>query len=153
MGVVGAVRPVHLRYLFRIEIDNITAAGFNKCSELSAEVAQIDYFEGGSAKPIKLPGRLTISDLTLSRGAGLDRELYDWFLETIDLVKGGGLVAPDFKRSMDLVQRDLDGSEVRRWEMSGCWPKKFTAGEWDNDSDEVVIEELVLAIDDFSLVS
>lgn len=152
MGVVGAVRPVHLRFAFTVEVDGITHAGFQKMSELSAEVAQVDYFEGGSSKPIKLPGRVTVSDITLSRGAGLDNQLYRWFMQVINLIKGGGLVSPDFKRSFDLVERDNDGTELRRWEVNGAWPKKFVAGEWDNDSDEATIEEVTLAVDDFRLV-
>jgi phage tail-like protein len=153
MGVVGAVRPVNLRWTFTVEVDGVVHAGFQKMSALEAEVAQIDYFEGGNARPIKLPGRVTVSDVTLSRGAGLDDELYEWFLQVVDIVRGGGLVSPEFKRSLDLVQRGRDGREIKRWEMNGAWPKKFTAGEWDNDSDEPVIEEIVLAVDDFRKVT
>jgi hypothetical protein len=49
--------------------------GFQKASELSVEVANVQYFEGGSLIPNKSPGRLTFSDVTLERGATQDRDL------------------------------------------------------------------------------
>lgn len=151
-GITGAARPVHVRFRFTVEVDGFTSFGFNKMSELSAEVAEIAYYEGGAAKPIKVPGRVTVTDVTLTRGAGLDLEMYLWFKQVIDLIKDGGLVANDYKRNLEIVQRDNDGSEIIRWKLTGGWPKKFNAGEWDNDSDEATIQELVLAIDDFELV-
>ncbi len=45
----------------------VGSAGFAKCSELSAEVAKVEYHEGGSLIPFKSPGRLTFSDVTLER--------------------------------------------------------------------------------------
>ena len=36
--------------------------------------------------------------------------------------------------------------------LSRAWPTKFVAGEWDNESDENVIEQVRLAYDFFELV-
>jgi phage tail-like protein len=152
MALTGAARPVNVRYKFTIEIDDFTSFAFNKMGELSFEVAQIDYFEGGAITPIKIPGRVTVSDVELSRGAGLDQEMWNWAKQVVDLLKGGGLVQDDYKRNFDLVQRDRTGAEVYRWACKGAWPKKFVAGEWDNDSDEPTIQMLTLAIDTFELV-
>jgi hypothetical protein len=35
--------------------------------------------------------------------------------------------------------------------LSRAWPTKFVAGEWDNESDENVIEQVTLAYDFFEL--
>jgi phage tail-like protein len=152
MPIIGSARPVNVRFKFTVEVDDFVSFAFNKMGELSYEVAQIDYYEGGAITPIKIPGRVTVSDVELSRGAGLDADMYNWAKQVMDIVKGGGLVQNDYKRNFDVVQRDTSGAEVRRWAVKGAWPKKFVAGEWDNDSDEATIESLTLAIDTFELV-
>lgn len=152
MTVVGAVRPVNLRFRYTVEINRFTSFAFNKVGALSMESATVDYYEGGAVIPIKLPGRVTVADIEMSRGAGLDHEMYDWALEVVDVVRDGGLVQNQFKRDLDVVQRDRDGSEVYRWNVYGAWPKKFVAGEWDSTSDEAVIQNMTLCVDAFKLV-
>lgn len=152
MPVTGTVRPVNVRFKFTVEIDGFTSFAFNKMGELSYEVAQIDYYEGGALLPIKVPGRVTVSDVELSRGAGFDQDLYYWARQVVDVVKQGGLVQEDYKKNFDLVQRDRAGNEVARWACKGAWPKKFVAGEWDNDSDEATVQSVTLAIDTFEYV-
>ena len=59
MAVIGNPRSFHKKFKFIVEIDDIGHAGFQKCSELSVEVANVQYFEGGSLIPNKSPGRPT----------------------------------------------------------------------------------------------
>ncbi len=40
----------------------------------------------------------------------------------------------------------------RRWSLFQAWPIKFVAGDWDNESDENVIESVTLTYDIFDLV-
>ena len=40
---------------------------------------------------------------------------------------------------------------LRRWRLTGAWPVKFVAGEWDNNADENVIESVTLTYDVFTL--
>jgi hypothetical protein len=47
---------------------------------------------------------------------------------------------------------DPDGTTLRRCSLSRAWPTNFVAGDWDNDSDENVIEQVTLAYDFFELV-
>jgi hypothetical protein len=37
-----------------------------------------------------------------------------------------------------------DGIALRRWSLSRAWPVQFVAGDWDNESDENVIESVTL---------
>ncbi len=76
---------------------------FQKCSELSVEVAKVEYFEGGSLIPNKSPGRLTFADVTLERGATQDRDLFDWLQDVAITSSGLGLVDPYYKRNLDVV--------------------------------------------------
>ncbi|RJS14214.1 phage tail protein [Corallococcus sp. H22C18031201] len=151
MAIIGQPRSFHKRFKFLVEIDDVGHAGFQKCSELSVEVANVQYFEGGSLIPNKSPGRLTFSDVTLERGATQDHELFDWFLSVVDTSSGLGLPDIGYKRNLDIVQQDRDGTTLRRWSLSRGWPVKFVAGEWDNESDETVIESVTLTYDFFEL--
>ena len=152
MPIVGAPRSFHKKFRFVVQIDGVTHAGFQKCSELSVEVANVQYFEGGSLIPHKSPGRLSFADVTLSRGATRDRQLFDWLQDVAVTSSGRGLLDHRYKRNLDIVQQDRDGSTLRRWSLTGAWPVKFVAGEWDNESDENVIESVTLTYDFFELV-
>jgi phage tail-like protein len=151
MTIIGNPRTFHKKFKFVVEVDQLASAGFQKCSELSVEVASVQYFEGGSLIPNKSPGRLTFSDVTLERGATEDQDLFDWFQDVIVSSSGLGLTDYDYKRNLDIVQQDRDGTRLRRWTLTGAWPVKFDAGEWDNESDENVIESVTLTYDLFEV--
>ena len=151
MPVIGTPRTFHKKFKFVVEIDNVASAGFQKCSELSVEIANVQYSEGGALIPNKSPGRLTFADVTLERGATADQDLFDWLTEVADASANAGLSEPEFKRNLDIVQQDRDGSELRRWRLHNAWPVKFVAGDWDNEADENVIESVTLTYDFFEL--
>jgi phage tail-like protein len=111
MTVIGNPRSFHKKFKFIVEIDDVGHAGFQKCSELSVEVANVQYFEGGSLIPNKSPGRLTFSDVTLERGATQDRDLFDWFQDVAITSSGLGLTDVNYKRNLDIVQQDRDGTD------------------------------------------
>jgi phage tail-like protein len=152
MAVIGTPRSFHKKFKFVVEIDDVAYAGFQKCSELSVEVAKIEHYEGGSLIADKSPGRLTFSDVTLDRGATQDRDLFDWLQEVAIVSSGLGLVDPYYKRNLDIVQQDRDGTTLRRWSLARAWPTKFIAGEWDNDADENLVESITLTYDFFELL-
>ncbi len=118
MTVIGNPRSFHKKFKFVVEIDDVGHAGFQKASELSVEVANVQYFEGGSLIPNKSPGRLTFSDVTLERGATQDRDLFDWFQDVAITSSGLGLTDVNYKRNLDIVQQDRDGLTLRRWSLS-----------------------------------
>lgn len=149
---IGSPRTFHKKFKFVVEIDNVGFAGFQKCSELEAEVAKIEYSEGGTLIADKSPGRVTVSDITLERGATADDDLWTWFKQVANMVQNAGLAEPQFKRTMDIVQLDRDGTELRRWSCTNAWPSKFVAGDWDNEADENVIEKVTIVIDTFDKV-
>ncbi|MFH0900617.1 MAG: phage tail protein [Pseudomonadota bacterium] len=151
MTIVGKPRSFHRRWKFVVEIEGIGHSGFQKCSELSVEVASVQYHEGGSLIPNKSPGRLTFSDVTLERGATQDRDLFDWFQDVAITSSWLGLPDIGYKRNLDIVQQDRDGTTLRRWSLFNAWPVKFVAGEWDNEADENVIESVTLTYDWFEL--
>jgi phage tail-like protein len=151
MGVIGTPRTFHKRFKFVVEIDGIASAGFQSCSELAVEIAKVEHFEGGVLIPDKSPGRVTFSDVTLERGATNDRDIWDWLKEVADAAANAGLVDPEYKRNLDIVQQERDGTTLRRWRVSNAWPVKFVGGAWDNNTDETNIESVTLTFDTFDL--
>lgn len=158
--VFGKARSFHKKFKFVVDIDGFAetvpgtgATGFQKCSELSYEVAKVEYSEGGALIPDKSPGRVTYSDVTLERGATRSQEMFDWAKEVANAAANSGLIDPGYKRTVDIVQQDRDGSTLRRWRLFNAWPPKFVAGEWDNEADENVIEMMTLTYDTFDLIN
>jgi phage tail-like protein len=154
MAVKGKPRTHDKKFAFIVEIEGFASAAFQKCSELSSEIAKIEYYEGGSLIPNKSPGRVTVTDVTLERGHALgDNDLYSWYLDVVKMSANTGLIDNEYKRSINLIQLDRDGSVRHRWICDGCFPIKFVAGDWDNEADENVIESITITMDTFDYIS
>lgn len=152
-AIIGSAKKFFRKYSFQVQIPGFLNTGFQDCSELKHDVAKIQYYEGGAIAPIQLPGRVTIPDVTLSRGATEDPDMYNWAAEVVDILKNGGLVDPKYKRVCDIVQVDRDSTTIlARWRLFGAWPVTFTAGSWDNNADELVMEVLGLAVDAYTKI-
>jgi phage tail-like protein len=151
MTIKGQPKHFHHKYRFELQIDNLGSAAFQSCSELKVEIAKIEYYEGGRLTPIKEPGRMTFADLTIERAATTDADLYTWLQITANAASDVGFEVPTFKRGGSIVQKDRDGDVLRRWHLFGLWPTSFTAGAWDNNSDEFTMEQVVLAYDYFKM--
>jgi phage tail-like protein len=153
MPVIGAPRTYLKKYKFVVEVDGVAYAGFQSVSELSSEFAEVTQWEGGGMIPNKSPGRRTFDDVTLSRGAVLgDSDLLFWHEQCGEAVDNAGEVETAYKRNLDICQMDLAGNVVRRWRVFNAWPKRFVAGDWDNDSDDNVVESVTLSYDYFKKV-
>jgi phage tail-like protein len=146
MAVVGSPRSYFKQHAFTLEIPDVGFAGFQKCSELSAEIAMIEQWEGGALAADKSPGRYKAADITLERGATKDLDLYRWFKLVVDIAQAGGQIDDKYKKTFDLVQRDRDGSELRHWTIVDGWPIKFVAGAWENSADGNVMESVTITM-------
>lgn len=154
MSSLASSRELHEKFNFLVRVDRTDQLFFQKCGELSQEVAKIDYYEGGALIPIKWPGRVTIADITLERGIGISVDLHRWMLEVADVAKAGGIgagsIPADFTRNASILQRDRTKTRtLRRHNVFGAWPTKYVAGQWDNTVDEVIIEMLTITFDRF----
>jgi phage tail-like protein len=155
MAVAGAPRLFEDKFRFTIEIDGVTHMGFNKCSALEAEIEEVKYREGGDVRPTtKDAGLLDFSDLTIERAAvSEDSDLYDWIQSVVGTVSdiGSTLADPtsDYKRTLDIVCRNNLKQVIKRWRVYEAWPKKFKAGDWDNNASEKTVESVELSINGF----
>lgn len=153
--VIGVARSYHRKALFVVEIEGFpgSKAAFQKMSPLKQMHKKTEHWEGAARTPFKGPsGRMEFPNCTLDRGQTGNRDIHTWSLQVADAVAQAGLVDQDYKRNMSIVQLDLAGEEAQRWNLFGAWPEEYQAGEWDNGSDDVVIEQMVLCYDYFVVV-
>jgi len=143
--IAGVTRSYYKKFKFVVEEAGIRFAGFQTCGEIAIEVAKIEHFEGGSLIPNKQPGRVTVPDVELTRGASDDLDLWGWMQQVV--AASQVVVDPSQKRTLDIIQQDRTGAELRRWTLINAWPVRFKAGDWDNNADENVVESITLAYD------
>jgi phage tail-like protein len=122
---------------FGVEIGGINRGGFQQVSGLEITVEMTEYNEGGRASPLKIPGLVKYSDITLRYGVIKDPEIYNWIKAVVD-----GDVQ---RRDGSVVQFDAAGTEVYRWNFFDAWPTKLTAGEFNAQTSTVLVDVLVLA--------
>lgn len=152
MGLSGSLKVFDIKPSFQVEIDGFKSAEFSKVTGLEVEIEAVEHREGGSMVAHKQPGLVKFADIVLERGvAAGNTDFFDWVTTVVALSAAGagatnvGLEVPLFERNLDIVQLSRDGGASRRWSIYGAWPKKYIAGEWGSDQNEVVIETLTLA--------
>jgi phage tail-like protein len=144
MAIVGKPRTYHKKFLFTVEIAGVDSARFQSAGPIEAEVAVVEQWEGGALTADTSPGRMKSASVTLKRGATSSLDLWKWWKQVANIAANDGVIDDQYKRTIDLVQLDRDGSELRRWTLHDAWPSKFGAGDWDNTADANNIESVVL---------
>ncbi len=111
---------------FRVTIEGFDEDdSFTSVSELTTKVEQIAYKHGMDRTVRMAPGRVTFSNVTLTRSyQGLD-ELHTWK----SAVENG----VDDRRTVSIEYMKDDGSVVRRYECYGCFPVKWILPKMDSN--------------------
>jgi phage tail-like protein len=126
-------------YNFSVELDGITRAGFRECSGLENSQNAGEYREGTDKNPSvrKIPGLVTHSDITLTRGITADRKLWDW---RENVMKG----VPE-RHDISITMLDDAGNAKITWNLYDCWPRQWTGPSLNATADDLAVEQLVLA--------
>jgi phage tail-like protein len=134
-------QPVYYRaFQFLVEIDGITNARFQEISGLDATIDVVEYREGGDILGTrKFPGQTKHSNLSLKRGYTDDTQLYKWFE---DVMTGR---TESIRKHLSVVQIDMAGQEVLRWNLYQAFPVKYTAPSFNAKGNDLSIETLELA--------
>ncbi len=134
-------QPVYYRsYQFLVEIDGITNARFQEVGGIDATIDVTEYREGGDLLGTrKFPGQTKHSNLSLKRGFTDDTQLYDWF----SLVMTGS--TENIRRNISVVQIDMSGTEVFRWNLYQAFPVKYTVPAFNAKGNDLSIETLEVA--------
>jgi phage tail-like protein len=126
-------------YNFSVELDGITRAGFRECSGLENSQNAGEYREGTdkNLSVRKLPGLVTHSDITLSRGITSDSKLWEWREKAMK----GNLERHD----ISITMLDDVGNPKITWNLFDCWPRQWTGPSLNATADDLAVEQLVLA--------
>jgi phage tail-like protein len=134
-------QPVFFRaFQFLVEIDGVTNARFQEVGGLDATIDVTEYREGGDLLGSrKFPGQTKHSNLSLKRGYTTDATLYTWFE---DVMTGR---TETIRRNISVVQIDMAGQEVFRWNLFQAFPVKYTAPAYNAKGNDLSIETLEVA--------
>jgi phage tail-like protein len=130
-------------FRFRVEIDNITRAGFSEVTIGASTTEAIDYREGTDPPHVRrLSGLTRFGNVTLRSGLVVGAgalELFQWYRDV-----SSGQLAQNRRRVVIIVQ-DEAGQDQARFVVSNAWPVKYEASTLSARSNEVIIETLELA--------
>src|SRR5262245_48003558 len=134
-------QPVYfLAFQFMVEIDGISQARFQEAGGIDATTDVIEYREGGDMLGTrKLPGQTKHSNLTLKRGYTVDANLWTWYE---DVMTGR---TENIRKNISVVQLDMGGQEVFRWNLFKAFPVKYTAPSYNAKGNDLSIESLEIA--------
>jgi phage tail-like protein len=127
---------------FAVDIQGAVTGYFTECSGLGSEHEVIEHkvvTEGAKEVVMKIPGRLKWENITLKRGITSAMDIWDWRKE----VEDGNV--DKARRDGSIVMFDQTLKEVARWNFERGWPVKVTGPQPKADSNEIGVEELVIA--------
>jgi phage tail-like protein len=130
-------------FRYRLEIDNITQAGFSEVTVPDTTIDAVDYREGTDPPHVrKLSGLTKYGNITLKWGlttGGNALELFRWHNDV-----SAGLIKERRKKVVIVVQ-DEAGTDSARFVISDAWPVKYDPSDLSAKGNEVMIETLELA--------
>lgn len=146
-GATGQWSDPYTSIHFAIDVNGITEGRFVECSPIEVDVESIKYREAGANQLVHLlPGRVEYADITLRYGMTKSGQLWDWMQTSIN-----GKVD---RRNVSVIMYGHDGStEVMRWNLRNCWPRRWRGAALDALGSEVAVETLVLVFEEFERVS
>ncbi len=123
---------------FRLELDGSSLGFFKSVDGLGIEIEVVEFREGGDPTPRKLPGRVSILDVTLKRGYVNPSFFESW----IQQVRDG---APGFRKDLTLVVLDSRGNEVVTYSIVAAWPAKWELSSEKVKGNDIMIETIEIA--------
>jgi phage tail-like protein len=110
---------------------------FASVTGFSSQVDVLEYPEGGQNTFVhRLPTRIKQGNITLKRGVVPDSALFDWYHKTTVQVEPVTLV---------ITLLDTAMKPVRVWNLINAYPVKWTGGDLNAASTEILTESLEVA--------
>ena len=130
-------------YNFTVEISGINAGNFKRVSGLSAEIEVVEFQDGDDLYVRKRPGVARFGDVTLEKGYIATDDLFNWWRAA----RNGQYD----RRDISIVLSDNAGNEVRRWNLYGCWPRKWSTGPLEGGVSHIFCESVTFVVEDMQL--
>lgn len=136
-------------FLFKLEVQDQLVGLFTECSGIGSETEVIEHKVVQEGRPIimKVPGRLKWENVTLKKGITDDLKVWSWRHQ----IEIGNVEKNRFNGSIIMTDHDL--KPVARWDFVRAWPAKVSGPSPKADSNEIGIEEIVLAHEGIERVS
>jgi phage tail-like protein len=135
-----------LGFNFALEIQGTVTGYFTECSGIGSENEVVEHkivTDKGVEITQKIPGRLKWTDITMKRGITDNMDIWNWR----KLVEEGKMDEARKSGSIIMFNRSLE--PVAEWTFENAWPSKVTGPSVKADSNEVGVEELTIAIEQF----
>ncbi len=128
---------------FSLELEGKATGYFTEVSGLGSENEVIEHkimgSDGNTEAVRKVPGRLKWQDITLKRGITTNLDIWDWRQEVVN----GNVTTARINGS--IVMYSQEGDPIARWDFEKGWPSKVSGPTPKSDSNEIAMEELVVA--------
>jgi phage tail-like protein len=131
-------------FRYRLEIDNITQAGFSEVMIAETVIDAVDYREGTDPPHVrKLSGLTKYGNITLKSGITSGANSLDLFKWHMDVSSGQ---VKEKRRKVVIVVQDESGDENAgaRFVITDAWPVKYDPSDLNGKGNEVMIELLEL---------
>jgi len=142
-------------HYFSFELDNEEVAHFQECTGFKTESEVYIVEEGGFNGHVhKRPGRAKWSTVTLKFMTTASATLMEWRDNYIGEGKYNPGESPRKARKSTtaaVVVRANDGTELRRYTMSGVWPFSWTGPALSSGGSDLAVETLEIAFDQLYL--
>jgi len=138
-------------YKFIVNVPGFDRMGFKSCDGLNAEVAVIEYREGGDmATPRKIPGQTKFDNVTFERGQSSAEDggadFISWFNQVFE--RSRGFLQPpndSFRRNVTVTLHDKAGDAKVQWILHECWICRLEHEGLDaSDDSALAIEKMEL---------
>jgi len=131
---------------FSIELDNGITGFFSEAGGFNIEVEVVEVTDTkNDTRTRKRPGTTKYTDVTLKRTLSPDKKFWEWAKS----IRDG---KPDFRTNGALVVMDISGKELSRWTFTNVWPSKWSASDLDVGTDDLMTEEVTLAVEQLERV-
>lgn len=140
------------RFAIQIDGDLVShpiVAGFERLRGLGDALEIREVAEGGLAGRHKFPRRPMEEPLTLMRGMGLSRSLYNWFMQVKNWTKG----SPDYRRTLSIFLLDevyiknlgvTLPYEVWQFDVIEAWPSSWGDFNLDAETETFLMQTLIV---------
>lgn len=130
-------------YNFKVEISGIAAGYFKSVSGLGAEVEVVEFQDGDDLFLRKRPGRAKFDDVTLTKGYIVTDALQLWWRNVRD--------GQYDRKDISIILNDNAGNELRRWNLYGCWPRRWQISPLEGNSTEMLYEQITFVCEDMQI--
>jgi len=129
---------------FSIQLDNGIQGVFTDASGFGYEMEVVETTVTtmkGDTRTQKRPGTAKYQDITLKRSLSPDKKFWNWAKS----IRDGKM---DYRTNGVLTIYDMSGTTLSTWTFTNVWPSKWSASDLDVGTDDLMTEEVTLAVEE-----